>query len=50
MKGILFCEFIEYLEEVVGEDTAQEIIEETQVASEGDNSRVGQYDYQEHNT
>jgi len=47
MKGILFCEFIEYLEEVVGEDTAQEIIEDTQLASEGAYTRVGQYDYQE---
>ena len=47
MKGILFCEFIEYLEETVGDDTAQEIIDETELASDGAYSRVGQYDYQE---
>lgn len=47
MKGLLFCEFIEFLEEQVGEDDAQEIIDSAKLKSEGAYSRVGFYDYQE---
>lgn len=47
MKGLLFCEFIEFLEDQVGEDEAQEIIDSAELASEGAYSRVGFYDYQE---
>ncbi len=47
MKGLLFCEFIEFLENQVGEDEAQEIIDSAELASEGAYSRVGFYDYQE---
>lgn len=47
MKGILFCEFVEYLEAEFGEDQAQDIIEKSKLESEGAFSRVGFYDYQE---
>ena len=47
MKGLLFCEFIEFLENQVGEEEAQEIVESAELASEGAYSRVGFYDYQE---
>jgi len=47
MKGLLFCEFLEFLENQIGEDNAQEIIDSAELASEGAYSRVGFYDYQE---
>ncbi|NND81863.1 MAG: hypothetical protein HKN50_05470 [Gammaproteobacteria bacterium] len=47
MKGIILTEFVEFLEQTVGENTAQKIIDDSQVASEGAYSRVGQYDYHE---
>ena len=47
MKGLLFCEFIEFLEEQIGDDETQEIIDSAELASEGAYSRVGFYDYQE---
>ena len=47
MKGILFVEFIDFLESNTDPDTAQEIINNAEVASGGAYSRVGLYDYQE---
>ncbi len=47
MKGLLFCEFIEFVEEQLGEESAQEIIDASKLESEGAYSRVGFYDYQE---
>ena len=47
MKGILFCEFIEFLEGKIGDDQAQSIIDDCKLKSEGAYARVGQYDYQE---
>lgn len=47
MKGLLFCEFIEFAENILGEEQAQEIIDSAELASEGAYSRVGFYDYQE---
>jgi hypothetical protein len=47
MKGLLFCEFIEFAEHQLGEDQAQEIIDAAELKSEGAYSRVGFYDYQE---
>lgn len=47
MKGIILSEFVEYLENQLGDVAAQEIIDKSGVASEGAYSRVGMYDYQE---
>lgn len=47
MKGLVLCEFVEYLEERLGSDAAQELIDEAELASGGAYSRVGRYDYQE---
>jgi len=47
MKGIILSEFVEYLEKELGEVAAQEIIDQSEVKSEGAYSRVGMYDYQE---
>ena len=47
MKGIILSEFVEYLEHTVGESTAQKIIDDSQLASEGAYTRVGHYDYHE---
>lgn len=47
MKGIILSEFVEYLEAELGGATAQKIIDESGVVSEGVYSRVGMYDYQE---
>ena len=47
MKGIVLSEFVEFLEESLGPDQAQTIIEKSGVQSQGAYSRVGQYDYQE---
>jgi len=47
MKGIILSEFVEYIEEQLGDSAAQKIIDSSGVESEGAYSRVGQYDYQE---
>ena len=47
MKGIILSEFVEYLEQQLGELAAQQIIEQSGVESQGAYSRVGMYDYQE---
>lgn len=47
MKGILFVEFIDFLEERTDEATTQEIINAAELESQGAYSRVGLYDYQE---
>ncbi|MFT5609663.1 MAG: hypothetical protein ACI9WC_001389 [Arenicella sp.] len=47
MKGILFVEFIDFLEMHTDVGTAQEIINQAELDSLGAYSRVGLYDYQE---
>ena len=47
MKGILFVEFIEFLEMHTDLGTAQEIINQAELDSLGAYTRVGLYDYQE---
>lgn len=47
MKGILFFEFLEFLENRIGETETQEIIDNADLKSNGAYSRVGFYDYQE---
>lgn len=47
MKGIILSEFIEYIEQELGESAAQKIIDQSELESEGAYSRVGLYDYQE---
>ncbi len=47
MKGILFVEFIDYLESQGSPDQTQEIINRANLESQGAYSRVGLYDYQE---
>jgi len=47
MKGLLFCEFIEFAEQQLGEELTQEIIDSAELESQGAYSRVGFYDYQE---
>ena len=47
MKGILFVEFVDFLENKLGEDHTQELIDDANLDSGGAYSRVGQYDYQE---
>jgi len=47
MKGILFVEFVDFLEQNIGEEQTQELLDEADLESAGAYSRVGQYDYQE---
>lgn len=47
MKGIVFVEFNEFIEEVFGEAFWDEILEEAELASEGIFTTVGTYDDQE---
>lgn len=47
MKGIILSEFIEFIEQELGELAAQKIIDESNLESDGAYSRVGMYDYQE---
>lgn len=47
MKGILFVEFIDFIESHANPEIAQQIINKAKVASGGAYSRVGLYDYQE---
>ena len=47
MKGIILSEFVEFLEESLGDSRTQKIIDASQLKSLGAYSRVGQYDYQE---
>jgi hypothetical protein len=47
MKGIILSEFVEFIEQELGEDTAQKIIDDSEVKSDGAYSRIGLYDYQE---
>ena len=47
MKGIILSEFVEFIEQDLGEDVAQSIIDNSGVKSEGAYSRIGLYDYQE---
>jgi len=47
MKGIILSEFVEYLELELGESTTQQIIDQSDLSSDGAYSRVGMYDYQE---
>ena len=47
MKGIILSEFIEFIEQELGEDTAQKIINDSHVESQGAYSRVGLYNYHE---
>jgi len=47
MKGIILSEFIEFIEQKLGDDTAQKIIDNSNLESDGAYSRVGLYDYQE---
>jgi len=47
MKGIILSEFVEFIEQELGEDTAQSIIDNSGVESDGAYSRIGLYDYQE---
>lgn len=47
MKGIILSEFVEYIEQQLGEGVAQKIITDSDVESEGAYTRVGMYDYQE---
>lgn len=47
MKGIILSEFVEFIEQELGEDIAQKIIDDSDLKSDGAYSRVGLYDYQE---
>lgn len=47
MKGIILSEFVGYIEQELGESTAQKIIDQSKLESEGAYTRVGMYDYQE---
>jgi len=47
MKGIILSEFIEFIEQQLGESAAQKIIDQSDLESGGAYSRVGMYDYQE---
>ena len=47
MKGIVFAEFIELVEDKFGFDMADEIIEEANLPSGGAYTSVGTYDHQE---
>ncbi len=47
MKGIVFTEFIEFVEENISEEVADEIIESSELKSGGIYTSVGTYDYEE---
>ena len=47
MKGIVFAEFIELVEEKFGFEMADDIIEKCDLPSEGAYTQVGKYDHQE---
>ncbi|MFT5571531.1 MAG: hypothetical protein ACI9FR_000448 [Cryomorphaceae bacterium] len=47
MKGIILTEFIEYIEQRLGDDTTQCIIDDSKLKSGGVYTRVGLYDYQD---
>ena len=47
MKGVVFTEFIEMVEDRLGPETADRIIEEARLASGGAYTAVGTYDYRE---
>lgn len=47
MKGIVFTEFIEFVENNINEDIADEIIEDSDLKSNGVYTSVGTYDYEE---
>ena len=47
MKGIVFSEFIELVEEKFGFNMADDIIEKCQLSSKGAYTQVGVYDHQE---
>jgi len=47
MKGVVFTEFIEMVEDRFGPETADRIIEEARLASGGAYTAVGTYDYRE---
>ena len=47
MKGIIFTEFIELIEEKFSEDMADQLIDECNLASGGAYTSVGVYDHQE---
>lgn len=47
MKGIVFCEFIELVEEAFSPEFADEIIVESSLDSDGAYTSVATYDYQE---
>lgn len=47
MKGIVFCEFIDFVEEQAGEDILDEMIERANPASGAAYTAVGKYDWRE---
>jgi len=47
MKGIVFCEFVEMVEQAFSADLADEIISSAELASGGAYTTVGTYDYHE---
>lgn len=47
MKGIVFSEFLELVEDKFGFDVADEIIDESDLASDGAYTEVGVYDHKE---
>ena len=47
MKGIVFAEFIELVEDKFGFEIADEIIEESNLPSGGSYTSVGTYDHRE---
>lgn len=47
MKGIVFTEFLEMVEETFSEELADKIIEESTLASDGAYTSLGTYDYHE---
>ncbi|NNM17584.1 MAG: heme NO-binding domain-containing protein [Croceitalea sp.] len=47
MKGIIFSEFLEMVESTFGLETVDEIIQKSELASEGAYTQVGTYDFNE---
>ena len=47
MKGIVFTEFLEMVQEMFGEDMADDILDDANLESDGAYTAVGTYDYQE---
>lgn len=47
MKGIVFTEFLNFVSEVYGEDTVDDIIETSALGSEGSYTSVGTYPHEE---